>query len=320
MAVIEPVIHVVAAVVRDDAGRILLAQRAAGGHLAGLWEFPGGKREAGESPWQALVRELDEEIGIQASAGRPLIAAPFAYPGKRILLDVWQVDAYVGQPWSREGQALQWVELEALDNSIPMPAADRPAVAALRLPPRYLITPDWSPDRAVELREGILRSLGDGIRLIRLRVPQWPLQAQSELVASIRSDLDAHAALLLGSADIASAMDAGYDGVHLSARAAAAFDQRPIGRDQWLAVSCHSEQELQHASAIDADFVTLSPVLQTQTHPDASALGWATFNKLARGAAMPVYALGGMDESTLATAVANGAQGIAGIRGLWATA
>lgn len=315
----EAVIHVVAAVVRDDSGRILLAQRAAGSHLAGLWEFPGGKREPGESPWQGLVRELDEEIGIIASTGRPLIAVPFDYPGKRILLDVWQVDAYSGTPWSREGQALQWVELDALDETIPMPAADRPVVAALRLPTQYMMTPDWPPERFAELREAIARCLRDGVRLIRARLPQWSLAAQWELVADLRPDIHAHSAIVIGTGDPAAIVEAGFDGVHLSAVTAAALDRRPIQRNRWLAVSCHDAHELEHAKKIDADFVTLSPVLATASHPDTSPLGWERFADLVRSAAMPVYALGGLDVSMLPAAIHSGAQGIAAIRGLWSS-
>ena len=313
-------IHVVAAVIRDDQGRVLLAQRATGSHLAGLWEFPGGKREAGETPWQALVRELDEELGITVTTARPLIAVPHSYPGKSILLDVWQVDAYTGMPWSREGQPLQWVELAALDDSIPMAAADRPVVAALRLPRHYLITPDWPPERAAALRDGLLRSLHDGIRLIRLRLPQWSQAAQRELAAEVLPAIHAHAAILLGSGDPAAAIDAGFDGVHLSAAAAASLDRRPIPRNRWLAVSCHDARELEHARAIDADFVTVSPVLATRTHPGAPVLGWEPFSDLVRAAAVPVYALGGLDPAVLDVAIRHGAQGICAIRGLWPVA
>lgn len=310
-------IHVVAAVIRDDQGRVLLAQRATGSHLAGLWEFPGGKREAGETPWQALVRELDEELGITVTTARPLIAVPHSYPGKSILLDVWQVDAYTGMPWSREGQPLQWVELAALDDRIPMPAADRPVLAALRLPRHYLITPDWPPERAAALRDGLLRSLHDGIRLIRLRLPQWSQAAQRELAAEVLPAIHAHAAILLDSGDPAAAIDAGFDGVHLSAAAAASLDRRPIPRNRWLAVSCHDADELAHAARIEADFAILSPVAATTTHPSSAVLGWDRFRDLIAEVAMPVYALGGMSRADVTIARDAGGQGIAAITALW---
>ena len=84
-------VHVVAGIVRDEQGRVLLAQRPPGKHLAGLWEFPGGKREPEESPEHALRRELAEEIGIDTGAVEPLIAVPWHYPEKSVLLDVYEV-------------------------------------------------------------------------------------------------------------------------------------------------------------------------------------------------------------------------------------
>ena len=185
-------LHVVAGVIRDDAGRILLAQRPRGGHLAGLWEFPGGKREAGESRWDALVRELYEELGIVAQAGRPLISVPFSYADKSIRLDVWHVDAYAGTAWSREGQALQWIDDCALD-AMAMPAADRPVISALRLPSTYLITPDLPPQPHRALIEPIrgallaMTSEFDGVHLPARVAALWntrPLPRQRLLGVS----------------------------------------------------------------------------------------------------------------------------------------
>ena len=102
-------LHVVAGVIRDPRGRILLARRTEGRDLAGLWEFPGGKVEPGESPEAALRRELHEELGIRASIGAPLICVPQQYPDKRLVLDVYDVQAYAGIPKGLDGQALVWV-------------------------------------------------------------------------------------------------------------------------------------------------------------------------------------------------------------------
>ncbi len=122
-------IHVVAGVLRDVRGRILLARRTEGRDLAGLWEFPGGKVEPGEAPEAALVRELQEELGIEASVGEVVLAVPHTYPEKALLLDVREV-TWRGQPRGAEGQALAWVPLGKLAD-YPMPAADEPVVAEL---------------------------------------------------------------------------------------------------------------------------------------------------------------------------------------------
>ena len=122
-------VHVVAGVLRDARGRILLARRTEGRDLAGLWEFPGGKVEPGESPEDALVRELREELGVEAEVGAPVACVPLESPGRRLLLDVREV-AFSGLPRGLEGQALAWVPLRKLSD-YPMPPADVPVVTEL---------------------------------------------------------------------------------------------------------------------------------------------------------------------------------------------
>ncbi len=123
----------VAGVLRDSAGAVLLAQRPPGKHLAGGWEFPGGKLEAGETRAGALARELHEEIGVEVDAARPLFSVTHAYPHRDILLDVWVVTSYRGVPQGLEGQTLRWCAPDDLPRADLLPA-DRPIVTALRLP------------------------------------------------------------------------------------------------------------------------------------------------------------------------------------------
>ncbi|MEO7051495.1 MAG: NUDIX domain-containing protein [Rhodanobacter sp.] len=124
------VVHVMAGLLLDVGGRVLLAQRPAGKHLAGLWEFPGGKREPGELPLAALTRELHEELGITLQHAEPLIAVPWAYGERELLLDAWCVDAWDGEPQSLEQQALQWLFPEQVDLALLTPA-DCPVLQAL---------------------------------------------------------------------------------------------------------------------------------------------------------------------------------------------
>lgn len=123
-------LHVAAGVIRDGLGRVLIAQRPAGRHMAGGWEFPGGKVAAGETPLQALARELREEIGVEVHEARPLLRYRHAYPERVVLLDVWLVIAHSGEPRSLEGQPLRW---EAVDRLLDagLLEADRPIVDAL---------------------------------------------------------------------------------------------------------------------------------------------------------------------------------------------
>ena len=130
-------VHVVAGVLTDAGGRILLAQRPAGKHLAGGWEFPGGKLEPGESRLATLTRELSEELGVTIGAAHPLLRLVHAYPERDIDFDVWVVTDYQGEPRSLDGQRLRWCERDALPDAGLLPA-DRPVVTALRLPEKIV--------------------------------------------------------------------------------------------------------------------------------------------------------------------------------------
>jgi 8-oxo-dGTP diphosphatase len=124
-------IHVVAGALFDTAGRVLIAQRPPGKHMAGGWEFPGGKLDEGEDPLAGLKRELREELGVEAHSAERLISYEHVYSDRAVLLDLWLVTHFSGEPQSLDAQALQWVDLDALED-IGLLEADRPMIAALR--------------------------------------------------------------------------------------------------------------------------------------------------------------------------------------------
>jgi len=123
---------VVACALVDADGRVLIAQRPEGKAMAGLWEFPGGKIEAGETPEDALIRELAEELGVttQAPCLAPLTFASHAYDDFHLLMPLFVCRRFSGVPQAKEGQALKWVRAKAL-RDYPMPPADAPLVAHL---------------------------------------------------------------------------------------------------------------------------------------------------------------------------------------------
>jgi 8-oxo-dGTP diphosphatase len=132
----EPVpglVIVAAAALVDGEGRVLLAQRPAGKAMAGLWEFPGGKVDAGETPEAALIRELAEELGIAVGADclLPFAFASHSYPEFHLLMPLYLCRRWSGVPLPREGQRLLWARPIEL-RQYPMPAADEPLVALLR--------------------------------------------------------------------------------------------------------------------------------------------------------------------------------------------
>jgi len=308
--------HVMAGVLIDDAGRVLLAQRPPGKHLAGLWEFPGGKLEADEAPVDGLVRELREELGIEATVGEPLIRVPWRYGERFLLLDARIVRAWRGQPLPLDGQALQWCDPQSIDPALLAPA-DRHILCALQLPARYHITEDVPADQQDAWRLRLIDAMAAGARMVLLRFPHWPASDVRELAAALLPEARCQGAHLLLSGDIEGALALGDGmGVQLKSAQLSTLTSRPLPVSQWVGASCHDESDLRQAADI-ADFATLSPVARTATHPDAQPLGWDRFQRMVEPAVIPVYALGGMARDDVAKARQTGGQGVAGIRGFW---
>lgn len=308
-------IHVVAAAIHDANGAVLVAQRPSHKHQGGLWEFPGGKVEPGEAALCALRREIDEEIGIEVREARPLICLAHNYLDRRVVLDVWSVLRWSGSPRGREGQPLQWILPDSL-TTLPMPAADAPVVAALRLPDTYLVTPEVDDESLFLVQlENRIRS---GIRLVQLRATgcsEAHYAALAARVLALREIVSDVRILLNAAPETAGQLDA--DGVHLTSARLHRCLERPLPPGKWVAASCHSLSDLMHAQRIGVDFAVLGPVLHTASHPEAVPIGWDRFGIDVGSVSFPVYAIGGLHPADLPTAWAHGAQGIAAIQGLW---
>ena len=306
--------HVAVGVVTDAASRILICRRDVQRHQGGLWEFPGGKVEAGETVRAALERELAEEVGIRPERAWPLIRVPYRYPDQAVLLDVWRVTRFTGAAHGREGQICQWVTRQALAD-FRFPAANRSIVEAASLPSRYLITPPIAdPDH---LLSGVNRALRLGCRLVQLRPGALSDVDLEALARSLLAPIHAAGGRLLISRRLDIARRVGADGVHLSAGQIRALGARPLLPGWLLAASCHNPVELAHACACGVDFAVLSPVCATPSHPGRAPLGWQRFAEWIRDVPIPVYALGGMGPADLERAWRARAQGVAGIRGFW---
>jgi 8-oxo-dGTP diphosphatase len=308
-------IYVAAAAITNDRNEVFIARRPEHVHQGGLWEFPGGKVEPGETVREALQRELHEEIGIDVLSARPLIRLHYDYPDKSVLLDVWLVRQFGGTPHGREGQPVQWVprmELQDYD----FPAANQPIITALQLPDKYLITP--SPrDGSEHFLARLEKSLQNGISLVQLRAPELSDASYAGLAGKVLSLCQQYDAQLVLNSDPVWVERLGAHGVHLNSRRLMTCTARPLAKDFWVGASCHNTAEIEQANSINADFAVLAPVLPTQSHPQAATLGWEPFRQLTDMANLPVYALGGMSVQHLAVAHEHGAQGIAAIRSLW---
>lgn len=314
----EPVLEVVAGVIRDPNDKVLLTQRQPGRHQAGKWEFPGGKREPGESPEAALARELYEELGITVERIQPRILVPFDYPDVSVRLDVYDVESYSGEPYGKENQALAWVLPERLGD-YDYPAANLPVLTSLHLPDQYAISNAMAlgPDRFLQILE---QRLQQGMCLVQLREPGMPDGDFSSLAkASIETVHRFHGRILLNTNNIDLVTELGADGVHLNSGQLMSLSERPLAEPYLVAASCHNGKEVRRAERLRADFIVLSPVKQTASHPQARPIGWPGFEALTRQCRLPVFALGGMDDGDVEQARRHGGQGVAMLGAAWKT-
>lgn len=310
---------VVAGILTDADGRVLIAQRAPGGSEAGKWEFAGGKIRPGERAADALHRELQEELGIAAGAIEAHSLVRWRGAPRALNLHAFRVRDWSGEPRALEHQALAWVRPADLIR-YPMPAPDRPIRARLALPTQYLITPEPDAEPMDTFVERFARAIDNpALGLVSLRAKSAPaadLPALAEKCLA-RARNQRPGLVVLIHAEIALAQALGFDGVHLSARQLRELDARPLPESQWVFASCHSLAELRAAEALLADAATLSPVQPTPLHPDSPALGWQRFAHAAAASWLPLYALGGVGPGELGAARTAGAHGIAAMRALW---
>ncbi len=306
----RPFLQVAVGVIERDDGHILIAKRHADAHQGGLWEFPGGKRETGETFARTLQRELAEELGIIVQHAEPLIKIPYQYDDCRVLLDVWRVNAFIGNPSGREGQEITWVQRHNL-SEYDFPAANRPIINAIRLPPFYAILEGVDEHQVLMRFE---RILANKVKMVQIRLKTLKMPVMDTLLAQLRQKAQAGGCqLLMNSALPVCLADSHAIGMHLTSDDLMRYASRPEGF-KWVAASCHTAAELAQAEKIGVDFVVLAPVQKTASHPDAPALGWPQFKQLTENCGLPVYALGGVGAADLPQVKDCGGQGVAGIR------
>ncbi|MDO8292924.1 MAG: Nudix family hydrolase [Gallionella sp.] len=318
------IIEVSAAVLQRPDGSFLLAQRPPGKIWAGYWEFPGGKIEAGETPYHALVRELHEELGIEVETAYPWITRVFTYPHATVRLYFFRVTEWDGELHPHEGQEFAWQPSLSPTLSrkrergqigvAPILPANAPVLHALELPSLYAIS-NAAELGVEEFLRRLERALQNGLQLVQLREKSLPRDELRELARRVTALAHAHGAKVLLNGDVELAQEVGADGVQLTGAQLAGLRERPAV--EWCAASCHNIEELRRAEALGCDFALLSPVLPTQSHPGAPHLGWENFAAIAAGSSIPVYALGGLMHGDMQTAWRHGAHGISLLRQAW---
>jgi 8-oxo-dGTP diphosphatase len=301
-------LHVAVGVIKDTKGNILISRRHQASHQGGLWEFPGGKVEQGESVQQALIRELKEELGITVSSLTPLIKINHQYSDLKVLLDVWVVTNFSGEARGLEGQKITWVTPEQLP-TYSFPEANYPIISAAQLPREYAIINGADLPHLFNDLNTVLKK---GVRLIQARIKALSCHETALFFQQAIPLCKAHGASLLINSAVNYKGNMTDTGIHLTSFSLMSLKQKPTGY-RWVAASCHTIEELRQAEKIGVDFVVIAPVLATQTHPDAKPLGWKQAEELINNINIPAFVLGGIKPSDLHHAQKIGAQGIAGI-------
>ncbi|MBT5231429.1 MAG: Nudix family hydrolase [Methylococcales bacterium] len=302
-------VSVAVGVVINSEQQIFITKRPDHVHQGGLWEFPGGKQELGESRVQALARELFEEIGVVVQQAQPLIQVVHDYGDKKVKLDVWQVTEFSGVAHGKEGQEGAWVPIARLADYA-FPAADDVILTAIQLPDVYAISGQNLSCIADQVKSALLT----GIRLFQLRVKGSfeQIQKVSELIIPL---IHAETGKCLLSRNIEWVEPLGFDGVHLSSEQVTFLQERPLAKGFLVAGSCHNQRELECAQRLGVDFVVLSPVQKTASHPGAEPMGWSQFAAFCETTVLPVYALGGLQREDVDRVRDLGGRGVAAIRG-----
>ena len=296
--------------------QVLIARRPDHARHGGMWEFPGGKQEPGETIEVALRRELLEELDLRVLTARPLMRVAHEYAGLRVQLHVWVVDKWLGEPRGMQGQQFEWVPVAALHER-KFPRANLRIISALQLPELYLITPDLG-SYGTEFFELTRTLLAAGVKLLQFRSYRLAAAERPEVLRRLSALCRESGTRLVVNGDAAEARACGADGVHLSARQLMGTRNRPLPRPLLVGASCHSAEELQQAERIEADFAVLGPVARTHSHPWITPLGWPGFQELALSTRQfPLYALGGLGPQDLDAARQAGARGVAMISAIW---
>ena len=303
------IIEVVVGVIHNDSKEIFISRRKKNQFMSGYWELPGGKVENNEDLSSALKRELFEEIGIKIEKYNLIQTIQQEYPKRIINLSVYVIEKYSGTPVGKEGQDFSWSSIEKIEEYELLPTMLK-IINRLSLPNSYWITPDNHNSNSVF--EECNQRLSEGVKIIQLRSKSQLDKAYIDNFNKLCQLNQAKLVLNMPHIDF----DEPCDGWHLTSIELMTTSTREFPDDKLFGASAHNLIEAKHAEKISVDYISLSPINETPSHPQTQILGWEKASEIISQCKVPIYLLGGMNKDSMDKALSIGAQGIAGIRGV----
>ncbi|ABL02722.1 mutator MutT protein [Candidatus Ruthia magnifica str. Cm (Calyptogena magnifica)] len=302
------IIKTVVGVLRNKNQEILISKRKKEQFMGGFWELPGGKIETGESLKQAIIRELKEELGIQVNQLTLHKTMMHKYEDRAVQLSIYNINEHQNTPLGIEGQAISWASVDELNNYKLLPTM-KAFISSITLPNKYWITPS-SNHQSDEWMGKFNQKLNSDITLLQLRSK---IELDNSFIRELNNKCKKNNIKLLLNTINKTFNEPYCDGWHLTTTEMLKLSKRPCADNKLLGVSTHNLTEALKAQTMGADFVVISPVQTTKTHPDTISLGWDIAKEIVDKLNIPVYFLGGMALKDLEKTQQLGAQGIAGI-------
>ncbi|RYY78579.1 MAG: Nudix family hydrolase [Moraxellaceae bacterium] len=320
------IVHVAVGVIMQS-DQVLICWRDAKLHQGNRYEFPGGKVEAGETPRQALARELLEELNIQVKTVVRAQQLYFNYPEKTVCLHIFKVTAFSGAPCGQQNQAIRWVNKYEL-GQYQFPDANAPILRMVLLPDEYVITKpqsntqdldkwlNWhihhTPQQAwlyVRHKQLDTSQYQQVITTLARQRPDLQLFAMYSHIKALKSCWPECKIFLAG--------------VHFSQaelmQLSVHTEPTELPSSWYRVAACHDQASITQANALGLDAVLLSPLHTTSTHAGQAGLGWKEWQQLCKNSMLPVYALGGVAPNDLAQVQQADGFGVAGIRAFYSS-
>ena len=306
-------VNVSVAVLINNNRQVLLGQRLHPKSWEGWWEFPGGKIEKGETSVDALYREIDEEIGVKITQFKKWVIRKYSHGGNDITLHFFKVYGWEGEVTSKENQKLVWTHLQN-PNVSPILPANLFIQKAFDLPKYYAITNLSETSKKVFFNQ-LQNRISNGLKMIQVREKNISFDEFKIFSNEVIKICKPKGVKVIINSDVNLAYEIKADGVHL--RSKDLISIKKIPKNLIVSASCHTQEEIYIAEKLNINFLVLSAIKKTLSHPDIKPIGWDEFEKIVNRVNTPIYALGGLGVNDYSVALENGAIGIASQRSIW---